>query len=30
VLLPAIGAARVDAGVPVEEWLDAAAIMSIS
>jgi len=30
VLLPAIGAARVDAGVPVQEWLDAAAIMSIS
>jgi len=30
VLLPAVGAARVDAGVPVEEWLDAAAIMSIS
>jgi 3-dehydroquinate synthase len=30
VLLPEIGAARVDAGVPVEEWLDAAAIMSIS
>jgi 3-dehydroquinate synthase len=30
VLLPAVGAARVDGGVTVEEWLDAAAIMSIS
>jgi 3-dehydroquinate synthase len=30
VLLERIGAARVDRGVPVSEWLDAAAIMSIS
>jgi 3-dehydroquinate synthase len=30
VLLPAIGSARVDETVPAEEWLEAAAIMSIS
>jgi 3-dehydroquinate synthase len=30
VLLERIGAARVDAAVPVQEWLDAAAIMSLS
>lgn len=30
VLLPEIGAARVDAGVPIEDWLDAAAIMKLS
>jgi 3-dehydroquinate synthase len=30
VLLEGIGVARVDDGVPVREWLDAAAIMSIS
>ena len=30
VLLDTIGSARVDEGVPVEEWLEAAAIMSLS
>jgi len=30
VLLPAIGTAVVDEGVPAEEWLEAAAIMSLS
>jgi 3-dehydroquinate synthase len=30
VLLESIGRGRVDASIPVEEWLDAAAIMSLS
>ena len=30
VLLERIGRARVEESVPVEEWLDAAAIMSLS
>ena len=30
VLLEAIGRARVEKAIPAEEWLDAAAIMSLS